>query len=395
MAEPSSAPKRVLIAGGASGIGLGTAVRLAASDLVSEVAVAGRKEDRLQKALTKIGAKGRAVTLDATDEPRLTAVAKDYDIVLVTAGPAWEVLLPALRATIAAGVHYCDVAGDGPIVEAQLELDAAAKAQDVVAIPGMGTSPGADNLLAVHACRQLDRTEELQLSHYVTGYYKGSASGKLRSGRVDLTLQEVLVAMSKPARIYRDGAHVDVDGSDSRLDVELPSGRHVTAYPYSHSQVITLPRCLRDIRNVSRLWAVPNGELGELLMASARRIAGGEMSAEEATRSFLETIAEAPDRWLDEPAAPSATGSSPGPDVWGQNRWMFWIVATGWKDRKRRRYMCWPCAAAGGGLEVATLRILRGSVTVRGVVPPEACFEPLPFLEEAGWAIGESAEWLT
>ena len=53
---------------------------------------------------------------------------------------------------------------------------------------------------------------------------------------------------------------------------------------------------------------------------------------------------------------------------------------------------------------VAALRILRGDVSVRGVLPPVACFEPLPFFDgvvslmpeppSAGNLIEETFEWL-
>ena len=59
---------------------------------------------------------------------------------------------------------------------------------------------------------------------------------------------------------------------------------------------------------------------------------------------------------------------------------------------------------AGAQIPVAVRRILRGEVSVRGVLPPEARFEPQPFFDEAvslmpvpppgGKLFGESFEWL-
>jgi hypothetical protein len=60
-------------------------------------------------------------------------------------------------------------------------------------------------------------------------------------------------------------------------------------------------------------------------------------------------------------------------------------------------------------LVVAALRILRGEVAARGVLPPEACFEPSSFFEEAARyaeddgqkrdrgkpLVDESFEWLS
>ncbi|MBI2201400.1 MAG: SDR family NAD(P)-dependent oxidoreductase, partial [Armatimonadetes bacterium] len=94
---------RVLVVGGSGLFGSLTARRLASSDLVSEVAVAGRKEERAARVASEIGEKARAVQIDVRDERRLATVAADYDIVVNVAAPEWEVLLPALRAAIAAG----------------------------------------------------------------------------------------------------------------------------------------------------------------------------------------------------------------------------------------------------------------------------------------------------
>jgi saccharopine dehydrogenase-like NADP-dependent oxidoreductase len=94
--------KRVLILGGAGGNGTWAASTLVASDLVSEVGLAGRNLERLDRAVTEVGNKAHAVQVDILDERRLAAVVADYDIILNTAGPEYEVLLPALRGAILA-----------------------------------------------------------------------------------------------------------------------------------------------------------------------------------------------------------------------------------------------------------------------------------------------------
>ena len=89
--------KRILLLGGSGKQGGRYAPKLVASDLVSEVGIAGRNLERLDRAVTKIGNKAHAVQVDILDEHRLASVAADYDIILNTAGPEYEVLLPALR----------------------------------------------------------------------------------------------------------------------------------------------------------------------------------------------------------------------------------------------------------------------------------------------------------
>ncbi len=384
---------RVLILGGSGKFGSLSACRLVESDLVSEVGIAGRNQDALTGVVAEIGNKAKAVQVDILDEGHLSSVAADYDIVVNTAGPEWRVLLPALRGTIVAGKHYCDIGADGPTVEKQLELESMAKERDIVAIVGMGLDPGLDNLLAVHACRQFDRVEDVQPCFYVTGYISQAVDELRKTGRIDMSLQQIVNAMSKPIRIYSDGRWVDIDAQENQVNITLPEGGIATAYPYSHSETITLPRYLPGVRSVSCMLGVSTPQLGELLLREARRISSEEITAKNATKSFLETIAKNPDRWLKTPAGPLAASG-----------WRMWVVATGWKDGRRTRYTCWPIML-GWALTVAVLRILRGEVSLRGVLPPEACFEPMPFFEEAAQdrsaedrdkpLLGERMEWLS
>jgi saccharopine dehydrogenase-like NADP-dependent oxidoreductase len=162
--------KRILLLGGSGKVGVWSALKLVASDLVSEVGIAGRNLERLDRAVSKIGNKAHAVQVDILDEHRLVSVAADYDIILNTAGPEHKVRLPALRGAIAAGKHYCDNGGEGPTVEQQLELDSMAKERDIVAIPGIGSS-ALFNLLALLAYKRFDRTEEIQICHYAKRYF--------------------------------------------------------------------------------------------------------------------------------------------------------------------------------------------------------------------------------
>jgi hypothetical protein len=390
--ENKGSGMRVLLLGGSGTSGDASARRLVASDLVSEVGVTGRNRDVLDLTVSKIGNKARAVQVDILDERRLASVAADYDVILNTAGPECEVLLPALRAAIDAGKHYCDIGADGATVAKQLELDSMAKERDIVAVPGIGIIPGLYNLLAVHAYRQFEHTQEIQLCHYVNRYYSQQVDSLQKFGRVDTSLQGILNAMSKPACVYADGRWTDVNARENRVSIALPKGGIANAYPWSSSQTITLPRYLPGIRSVSVVWGVPNPQLGELLFSTASQISSAKLSPKAATRSFLETIARDPGRWLETPPGPLAAA-----------RWDAWIVATGWKEGRRGRYMCWP-VKFGQPHVVAALRILRGDVSERGVLPPEACFEPQPFFDEVmalmpdpphdGKLLDESFEWL-
>ncbi len=372
--------------------------RLAVSEIVSDIGIAGRNRDALTRVASEVGEKARTVQVDIRDEDRLASMAADYDIVVNTAGPEWEVLVPALRAVVAAGTDYCDLGAFGQTTKLQLQLDSAAKERDMVAILGIGFDPGLDNLLVVHASRTLDTVEEVQLRHHWFGPpYLSEALNLLReTGHVDTSVRGILKILSEAFSMYRDGRWITVDPLENPLEVPLAKHGTVPAYPLGTSEGITLPRHLPGVGSVSTVLVVSPPQLQELISREAWRIRREGLGAAGAATSFLKTIEEDPDGWLKMPE-----GVPPPPP------WTMSVTATGWKRGRRARYTCWPDGLPSSTsipLTVATLKILRGEVSVRGVLPPEACFEPMPFFEEtAGYAaeedrekplLGESLEWL-
>ncbi len=370
---------RVLVLGGSGLFGSLTARRLAGSDIVSELAVAGRNQEALARVASDIGEKARAVQVDIRDEHRLASVAADFDIVVNVAAPEWEVVLPALRAAIAAGTDYCDIGAFAFATEKQLELDSAAKERDLVAVVGMGLDPGVDNLLAVQASRKFDRLEGVQLCYVfdIPGFISDlpQALEKVRStGHVDATLLGTLYAASIPARTYRNGRWIEVNGWESPVEMTVPDNGIVTGYPVAMAEPVTLPRCLPSLQRATSLLSYFPPSLNELRFLMGQRIVREGLTPHEAARSFLETIIADPGRWLQ--------AAAKFPDVW-----RVWVVATGLKEGRRARYTCWPLGplySTSIPLTVATLRILRGEVSARGVLPPEGAFEPVSFFEEAG-----------
>ena len=68
--------------------------------------------------------------------------------------------LPAIQAAIDAGVDYCDLAAIGRYAEQALKLNPQAKYAGITAVIATGWV-AINNLMAVHAYRQLDGTEQM------------------------------------------------------------------------------------------------------------------------------------------------------------------------------------------------------------------------------------------
>ncbi len=376
---------RVLLLGGSGTFGSAAARRLAAAELVSEIGIAGRNEDALARVASDIGDKARTVPFDICDENRLSSLLPAYDLVVNAAGPEWEVLLPALKAAIAAGTHYCDIGAVGRTTERQLELDSAAKDRNVVAVVGIDFDPGLDNLQAVHASRQLDSVAEIQLRHHWFGpeYLSDALEVFRKTGRVDMSVHGIFRLMNEPVPVYRDGRWVSVNALENPVDIPLSEDKTARALPLGTSEVVTLPRFLSSVRTLSTVLVVDPPQLYGLFLREAERMAREGLAPINGAKSFLKRIGEDPDRWLKR-----AEGVPPPPG------WSVSVAAIGRKDGRTARYTCWPNGLPSSTvipLTVATLRILRGEISARGVLPPESCFEPTSFFEEAA-AYGEAAD---
>jgi len=389
---------KILHLGGSGLFGLPTARRLAASESVAEICLAGRNQEALARAVAQIGDKARSVQLDARDADRVSSVAADFDLVVNTAGPEWEVLVPSLRGAIAAGVHYCDIGAFSGTVRDQLAMNGAAKEQDVVAILGIGFDPGLDNLLAAHASRNLDSVDEIQLRHrwLGPGFVSQSLDLYRKDGHVDTSLQGAFRVLNEPVSVYREREWTMVDALEAASEFVLPGSRSARAFPFGTSEAVTLPHYIAGVRSVSTVLIVEPPQLAELLARTALRMRAEGLTFLDAAKSFLRTVGEDPDRWLKTPE-----GVVPAPS------WYTSASATGWKGGSRARLTYWPDGLPSSTvipLTVAALRILRGEVSERGVLPPEGCFEPMSFFKEAATyakeedrakpLLGESIEWI-
>lgn len=357
-------------------MGQRTARILAGSDVVSEIVIAGRNLEAAKRIAGELGEKATALQADAMEEGRVASLATGYDLLVSAAGPDFKVVLPALRAAIKAGAHYCDPSADGPAMEKALTLDASAKASGVSAIVGIGLMPGLSNLLMLHAARQLDRVEDVTYCSLWPVPDWGDPTTVLsewrKAGHADGSWQTIMRVVGRKARQFREGRLVEVDPTKEVLRVAPPQGGEVTAIPVGSCEPITLPRVVTGIRSVSSLVSLLPPQLNELWRELGRRIAAGEVDESEASFLFYERLAAEPDRWL---TAPEGV----------ESKWVEWAEAVGTKSGRRVRYRCWPDTpweTTSGPLATAALKILRGEIRTRGVLTPEACLEYTSFLAD-------------
>jgi len=102
------------------------------------------------------GGKARAAAADARSG--LAGALEGVDVLVNSA--SYRVNLDAMRACLEAGCHYVDLGGLYHLTAKQLELHEAFLDAGLLALLGMGSSPGKTNVMAVRAVRELGATPE-------------------------------------------------------------------------------------------------------------------------------------------------------------------------------------------------------------------------------------------
>jgi len=407
---------KVFALGGYGAVGLPSSKLLAESDLVSEIALAGRSLEHGEQAATKIGDKASVVQIDGTDKNQLASLAAGYDIIVNSASN--QVALPALQATISTGAHYCDVGYGLDFITQMMELSAEAKDADITAIICNGISPCITNLMGVHAAKQLDETEQLQGGRSWVFQFQGGRTLTPQQwledpsesldvlhefkGFLEWKIEFAQQNEKRMVRAYQDGQWVDEDPLINGLKAPLPQGGTVTAYPYgSYDQLWeSLPNNLAKTPPV-QLWFSPfPPQLNDLYREHVLQAVAGDIDPASSVNSFYETVESDPNRWLT--VIDDIIPFSPD-----------WVTAVGHKEGRAARFSCWLTDSmwdVGGyfltsvALVVAVHKILRGEIRERGVMTAENIFEPQSFFDEVvavlpdpppgGKLLGESFEWL-
>jgi lysine 6-dehydrogenase len=273
---------------------------------------------------------------------------------------SYRVNLDAMRACLATGCHYLDLGGLYWMTGGQLELDRDFEEAGLLAILGIGSSPGKTNVMAARAARELERVERIDVS--AAGRDLDPPPGlsvpyALRTLIDELTMRPVLL---------RDGASVECEPltPGGTVDFGEPIGEAETIYTL-HSELRTFGESFA-VRDASfRL------SLAEPLLQRLRELSSAP--AEDQDRATAEAV------------APSAsTIAVHVVDAYGG----------GTHVRVRARTVPTEAWGLGGGIvstaapAAATVRLLaRGRIEARGVRPPERCLEPddlFPELERRG-----------
>ena len=129
--------------------------------------LAGRNRPEVERLAAQLGVEARVFALD--DPAALDAAVKDVHVVLHLAGPYVFTSQPMVEACLRNGVHYLDITGELPVLEALAGRDAEARARGVMIMPAVGLDSVPSDCLAAHLLRRLPGATHLALGLQTEG----------------------------------------------------------------------------------------------------------------------------------------------------------------------------------------------------------------------------------
>jgi len=342
---------------GAGGIIAPAIVRdLAESEEVDDLLLLDLDLGRAQKvAEAHGGPRAKAAEVDARGG--LAAALDGVDVLVNSA--SYRVNLDAMRACLAAGCHYVDLGGLYWMTGDQLELSDEFERAGLLALLGMGSSPGKTNVMAARAVRELGETPR-RVDVIAAGRDLDPPDG----ASFPYALQTLVDELTMNPMAQRDGQPTALEPMQPGGTVDLPEPIGAADSIYTlHSEVRTFPSSFGCTECSFRLSLSPKvleqvralAEREEYELAAASRAA---LPASPQTVSVHRVVAEATHRMA---VVTSTTGPIEDWEIGGS------IVST-----------AAPAAAA--------VRLLaRGRIAGRGALPPELCVDPddlFPELEQ-------------
>ncbi|MHC1591914.1 MAG: saccharopine dehydrogenase family protein, partial [Candidatus Helarchaeales archaeon] len=158
---------RIVVFGGCGAVGSYSSRILSNSDSFDEVVIGDINLEKASNLAKSLGSNVSAVQVNADQPDSIKNAVDDADVVLNCIGPFYRFEKVILSSVIEAGIqYYVDICDDTGATYDALNLDMAARDAGVLALIGMGSSPGVTNMLAGFAAKTLlKETDSIDIYH--------------------------------------------------------------------------------------------------------------------------------------------------------------------------------------------------------------------------------------
>ena len=367
---------RVVVLGGAGVVGTIAVKTLATFHDFSEVVIADIDAEKSNIIIKINPDKISFLKIDVNNQRELRRIIDQFDVIVNTIGPFYKYGPLILASAIAAGKPYVDVNDDVDATRIVLEMNETAKAANVTAVIGMGSSPGVTNILAKFAADQmLDSVNSIDLYH--------AHGGEPVEGPG--VIFHRIHAMTIDVPVFMDGEFKTVqflskEGKALEEDIDFEKLGVCHVHPYPHPETITLPKFIKGVQRVTNKGTVLPPEYFYLIVELVKQGLHDDTPINVNGKLIkpidfaIAYIINSRERILKE-------------TNFGTQRGCVKIVVQGEKHGKSHTIVFSLASenqalGEGTGIPVAfgAIMLQRKLITKTGVLPPEACVDPLEFL---------------
>lgn len=371
---------RIAVLGGAGVQGSVTVKDLVKQDDVTSIVIGDLDQAKAEALAKKIGSeKVHTAKVDVFDPESLRNVLRNVDVVVNTTGPFYKLTDRVARAAIEEKVHYVDICDDPQPTIDLLELDESARKAEVTLIIGMGSTPGATNLLAKAGADRMDTVDEIKVAWL----------GKVEGQHGEAVIEHGFHMLEAPIPQFLNGELREVEPFSGSEPMEFTShavngsGYFDVVY-IKHPEPVTLYRYIEGVKTVTvKANSYPEEyrldgswkQMAEMGMTSTHPILvkGAEISPRDFTIAMMKQMME----------APQGNGEEGSEDDYGIE---LVVEVYGEKDGKRVKYRGYMEdtleRATGLPAAIAAVMLGRGLIQDRGAFAPEGCVDPTLFKEE-------------
>jgi len=360
---------------GAGMMGSAMAYDLSRSPNVEKVYLADIDRKKAAEAAKSAGTNIEPLKLDTGSHDDVIKAMKLADVAIGATSYNHNVQLT--KAAIESGTHFCDLGGNMDVVDTQLELDAKAKWANVLIIPNCGLAPGMACAIAGGAAKRFEKVEEI---HIRVGGLPQKPVPPLNYQLV-FSAEGLINEYLEPAEAIRDGK---LQKLDSMTDIEMLSFpnpfEQLEAFNTSGG-ISTLTRMYSGVKSLDYKTIRYLGHcekfkmLLDLGFASSEPVMVGSNLL--TTREFFETLlkkklpANGPDVVLTRVSISGMMG--------GKHRTLAYEMVDYYDTAARMTSMM---RTTSFPTSIIAQMIVNGTITERGVFPPERCVPLDPFIAE-------------
>ena len=235
---------KVIILGGCGGMGRYASKAISSFDQVESFTIADLNKEDAEEFANQLGPQVKGVGLNINDKELLYETLKSFDIVVNTVGPLFKYGYGVLKTSLEANCHYMDICDDWEPTEKMLKLDHLAKEKGLLAILGLGASPGITNLLGAIAINELDQAETIY-----TGWSMDEAKPEDISSQKETNAAMIhgIEQISGKVKIFKD-KKFQMTKPLKAIDINYPQRGNFSASIFGHPEAITFPKHYKNLQ---------------------------------------------------------------------------------------------------------------------------------------------------